>query len=50
MISSLYYVNKFDPVFKEALAVGVSREEEWARKSSKLCECGDILKKFGKSQ
>ena len=43
MISSLYYVNKFDPVFKEALAVGVSREEEWARKSSTLCECRDIF-------
>ena len=28
---------------KEALAVGVSREEEWSRKSSTICECRDIL-------
>ena len=31
-----------DPVVKEALAVAVAREEQWARKSSTICECRDI--------
>ena len=32
-----------DPVVKEALAVGIQREEAWIRKSSTLCECREIF-------
>ena len=45
--SYLLSLVKGDPVVKEALAVGVSREEEWARKSSTLCECRDIFEEVG---
>ena len=29
---------------KEALEVGISREETWSRKSSTLCECREIYR------
>ena len=38
-----------DPVVKEALAVGVSREAEWSRKSSTLCECRNIFEKVSEN-
>ena len=38
-----------DPVVKETLAVGVSRESEWSRKSSTLCECRNIFEEVSEN-
>ena len=38
-----------DPTVKEALAVGLTRESDWSRKSSTLCECRDIFEEVSEN-